>query len=371
MPTLTLAQLLSAKTPADFVSALLAEFSARNFPVTSWVEGGAARTLVESFAEVMADFSAAQLAIAKGGLLEEAEGPWLTLLARSNYSTVRKEATFAEWTVTLACSASAGPFTILPGQLWIASPSGLLFNNKNGGTLATNGTLALTFRAEQPGTTYNAGPLAVLKTPLPGVSVLASVLASSAVDEETDDQVSERAALQWALLATGATEETYKKWALDADPDVRRVRVLENLPVPGSVKVFIAREDSSALPADVTTVSDFINARRPLCVQVDVAQAVAVNVSVAATVRIRAADLATAQARIGADLLTLFRGLSIGDGSTTPALFKAELVEVLMALPGARNAVLSAPTDDVVLALGEVAVLSGFDPLTSITWQTF
>jgi uncharacterized phage protein gp47/JayE len=361
---LTLAQLLTTTTQAEYVTLLLAELAARGFPTTDWAVGGPERHMVESFAEIMADFTGPfGLQVAQGGFLEEATEEWLTLLARSNYNTTRKEATFATWEVTLEDTGNGGPYTVLPGQLWGASPAGQLFSNTDGGELALGGTLTLTFKAESPGTAHNAGPVSVLKTPLPGVEISASSLSSSAVDEESDEELRERAALQWADLAIGAVADSYKKWALDADVDVRRVQVEEDIPNPGGVRVSLARTDGTAEASDVTAVAAYIEERRPLTVDVTVQAAEEVEVDVDATVRIRASYLAAAQARVSGDLLVLLRGLAIGPET----LFRAEIIEVLMALPGARNTVLTTPAADVVLTAGQVAKLG----TVNITWQTF
>ncbi len=375
---LTLSQLLTAKTRDDFIALILSELQSRGFPVTNWVIGGMVRSLLETLCSTFADFSALLVVVTQGGLLEESSGDWLTLLSRSNFKTIRKEATFAEWDVTLACSAAAGPYTIVAGQLWATTAAGRLFNNLAGGVLATSGTLVLRFKAESSGVAYNSGPITALKTTLPGVSISLATLIESAADQETDPQLIERAQLQWALLAIGATDATYKKWALDSDVDVRRVRAKENTPAPGQVTVWIARQDGPATGPGGGTDQDTVQAylidpvRKVLCVTPVTTLAVAHNVTITGTALIRAADLGNAQAVIGDNLLTLFRALDISDGdATTGKLFRAEISEVFMALPGMKNFTLNAPAADVTLAEGEIAVLLAFDPLTSITWTTF
>jgi uncharacterized phage protein gp47/JayE len=371
---LTLSQLLTAKTRDEMVSLMLTELQAKGFPTTAWIIGGIIRSVIELVAKLLEDFSKMLVVITAGGLVEYAEGDWLTLLCRSNFNTIRKEATFAEWDVTLSCSASAGPYTITAGQLWASTAAGRLFNNKAGGTLNTSGTLTLRFKAESPGVLYNAGPVNILKTTLPGVTISASSLASSAADQETDSQLRERSLLQWSLLALGATAATYLKWALDSDIDVRRAFVQENNPNPGQVKVWIARQDTTATGGDATTVGNYLADpfRKVICVTPVVTAANNNNVSVTGTALIRETELEAAQELIADKLLELFRSFAIGDGNaTTSKLYKSELVEVFMALPGMKNFTLTTPALDVALAVGDVAVLSAFDPETSITWNTF
>lgn len=371
---LTLSQLLTAKTRDEMVSLMLTELQAKGFPVTHWLVGGMVRNLLETFARLLEDFSKLLVVVTAGGILEESEGDWLTLLARSNYKTTRKDATFAEWDVTLACATGAGPVNVTAGQLWAATSAGRLFNNKAAGVIPNGGSVTLRFKAESPGTAYNAGPVNILKTTIPGVSISASTLIESASDQETDAQLRERAQLQWTLLATGATEATYKKWVLDSDVDIRRVYVKEHTPIPGTVTAWIARQDTTATGGDQLTAQTYLDdpVRKVMNVTPAVELAVEELVSVTGTALIKTADLANAQAVIGDNLLALFRALDIGDGNaTTGKLFRAEIVEVFMALPGMKNFTLTTPAADVSLAEGEVAVLDGFDPMTDITWNTY
>lgn len=361
---LTLADLLVAKTAEEIKALILADLASRGFPVTDWESGGAARTLVETFSKIFEDFSALILAVTKGGLLEESDDGWLTLLARSNFETTRQEATFALHDVTLSCASGSGPYTIVAGQLWAKDASGLLFNNVNGGDLLEDDTLVLSFKAEQAGTDYNVAEdaITILATPLPGVSITASEATELAVDEETDEELRERAALQWSTLAAGGTEATYKKFALDASANVKRVKVEEDIPVPGSVRITLASTDGTVSGDDVDDVEAYLEPRRPLTVALVVQAADEVSVDIEATVKIKAADQAAAAAVVEDNLRALLRTIEIND-----TLYKAEIVEVLMALTGAKNAVVSDPAADVELGDAEVVTLGTVD----ITWETF
>ena len=164
---LTFADLIRLRTRDERRDALLAELSARGFPVTSWAAGGVARTLVEGVAQGDADLWLAVSAIARGGLLQYAEGDWLTELARSHYEVERIEATFARHTVRLSFTAG-GPGTIAPGQLVAANPSGLTFRSINTGTetipASGSGYLDLVVQCERAGLAGNSAPT-VLVTP--------------------------------------------------------------------------------------------------------------------------------------------------------------------------------------------------------------
>lgn len=206
------------------------------FPVTSWAVGRVARTLIEIVAGGLASLTTRLAQIAASGFLETAEGPWLTLFAASQYDVTRKPATFTTGYVTLTDSGGAGPYTITPGQCRVSTSGGLVFTNVDGGTLAENGTLELTFRAESSGESYNAplGSLTTLLTDLPGVTVdnpehgtTGTWLITAGADEESDSELRARCRDRWATLGAGGTAAAWRFWAMSAHEEVRRVRVRE------------------------------------------------------------------------------------------------------------------------------------------------
>jgi hypothetical protein len=168
------ASLLSLVTPLtreDVRRNALGLLQLVGFPVASWGPASVPRALVEVFSESVADLSATVSHIAQSGFLSFAEAEWLSLLAAEFFGVTRKPAVFARGTALLTDAGAAGPFTVLPGQLWAASKSGRRFTNLTGGTLVLGGKLPLEWKAEGAGASYNvaAGDLATLLTPLPGV----------------------------------------------------------------------------------------------------------------------------------------------------------------------------------------------------------
>ena len=170
MPTLVS---LLAPPSADQVKASLLSFlQARGFPVTDWAEGGVARTLVEMIARALAELSKLVAVIAASGFVAFSTGDWLTLVAAQVYALSRNPATFTQGVVILSDSAGAGPFTVVPGQLWFGSSDGRRFANTIGGVLPKSGALSLAVQAESPGSAFNVptGSVTTLLTPLPGVT---------------------------------------------------------------------------------------------------------------------------------------------------------------------------------------------------------
>jgi uncharacterized phage protein gp47/JayE len=365
----TLAELLTIPTRDEILAALYTELAARSFPITNWTTGGVERTIVESIAEALADFSGPlATTVTRWGFLEEAEGDALTVLCRSNFDTVRSPATFAEWTITLSDTGAGGPYIITAGQLWAQNGGGLNYNNTIGGTLPLSGTLVLTFKAESPGSAYNVGPVNILATPLPGVTITVNTLTTSATDEESDEDLRTRAALKWSLLGAGSTRSAYERNVLDSDPEIRRVLVLEDNPSPGDVRVYVAGLDATASAPAVAAANAYLDddVRRPLCTNPTVLAAVEVPAAITATVTIYASFQAAAAASVSQRLLELYRGKRISEADpAVDKIFTAEILEVLMGLEGAINATLTSPPIT-PLALGEMATLG----VVMLTWVT-
>ena len=169
----SLSDLIAPRTVERVKAALLALLQSRGFPVTDWAEGGVARTLVEMLAQALADLDQVVAKVAAAGFVALSSGDWLTLVAAQVYGLARNLATFTQGTVLLSDAASAGPFTIVPGQLYVQSTDGKRFTNLVGGVLTKGGTLSLQVQAESPGAAFNVpvGAISTLLTPLPGVTV--------------------------------------------------------------------------------------------------------------------------------------------------------------------------------------------------------
>jgi uncharacterized phage protein gp47/JayE len=169
----TLEDLTTPETPDQEKAGLLASLQAKLFPVTDWIPGSAGRTIVEAVSKALSDLTSLVSTIAAGGFLGYASGDWLTLLASDIYGLTRNPSAFTKGKVVLTAAATAGPFTIVAGQLFFKSTSGQIYVNTTGGTLSMGGTLTLSVQAQNPGSQGNApaNTVTVLATPLPGVTV--------------------------------------------------------------------------------------------------------------------------------------------------------------------------------------------------------
>jgi uncharacterized phage protein gp47/JayE len=359
----SLRDILTPKSRDAVLRELIDRLREQGFPITDWHPGGVARTILEVDAAALEDLYALVPAIAAGGYLATAQGPWLDLLAESAYDLRRHPATFARGRVVLTAELGFGPYTLEPGDLWVGTPDGLRYYNTTGGVLPMGGTLGVEIQSESPGSRYNVpiGAISVLHTPLPGVSVTnpPDWLLEAARDEETDEELRRRARLRWASLGTGATRAAYEFWALNAHHAVTKVRVLDDHPRgQGTVDVVIWGE--GGLGADVVSAVDaYIQERRPLTADVAVYSATPRTANVEATVYVRAGYLSQAQAAVVEELTALQRATPIGG-----TLYRSALIEALFARPYVVNVVLAQPTGDVVLGAVEALVLS-----PSLAWE--
>lgn len=351
------------------------EFSVPTFPVTSWRQGDVARTLVEIDAEALSNLGTLVAAIAKGGFLRSASGSWLTLLAREVYAVERNPAVATKGSVVLTDAASAGPFTLAPGQIRVASGSGLRFQSTNLTqlTLPQGGSLTITVQAEQPGAAYNVanGTITSLLSVLPGVTVnnpdpgSGTWVTTQGVDEESDAALVSRCEARWPESGYGSPAASYDLWARTASPSITRTKVQASGTVGGQVDVYVAGPSGPVVGGDVALAQAYITPRAPLTSTPVVASAAALAVTVTATLFGKAQYEAAAKLAAAAALEEFFRSLPIG-GTVYRNAVIAVLQKGTAANPvtGVENVTLTAPTSDAVLTTAQVATLT----LSPIAW---
>jgi uncharacterized phage protein gp47/JayE len=364
MPT-SLEQLTTPDTQADVRAALFAYLAAAGFPVTSWREGDVARTLVESFALALANQTSLRAKLAAGGLLREAEGDWLSLLASQVYDIDRNAAHPTAGVVLLAAAAGAGPYSIAPGQLWFASSGGLRYQSSNAETLtlAQGGTLQVSVQAEAAGQAYNVanGAMVALLTPLAGVTVTnpdpgsGTWITSQGTDEENDASLVARCAARWPESGYGSPAASYDLWARNADATITRTNVVADAAGPngGGVTVYVAGPSGPVGGGAVTAAQTAVNARAPLTAVATVVNASALAITVTATLYGKAQFQTSATAAATAALQALIAATAIGG-----KVYKSSIIAALMSATGVENATVAAPAGDTSLTAAQVATLT-------------
>jgi phage-related baseplate assembly protein len=351
---LSLKDLTTPPTQTEIEDVILVALLAAGFPITQWQTTGVARTLIKAVAKGTVSLANLIAKIAQAGFNSTATRDLLTLLAHEVYANDRYPATFATMGVTLrVTSALAGPYTILPSQLW-AKWGRRRYRNTTGGDLTFGGLdLDLTFIAESPGAGYNAPPnLLELTTELAGVEVVSSIVTVQGADEETDTALRLRDATKWGSVGSAANDLGYEYWARTASSSVTRVRVYEHTPVDGDVRVVLGGPSGAPDAGVVSTVQTYLEGVRALCVTVEAVAATPQNVVVGGTLYVKAshpnAPLAKAQAE--GNLSAYLATLPLGGTAELGDLYSA-----CTTVAGVENAILDL-TANVVLGANSVPV---------------
>jgi uncharacterized phage protein gp47/JayE len=353
---LSLKDLTTPPTEEDLINQFLGVLALAGFPVTQWQVGGVARTLLRIIARGCASLAQLIAKLAAAGFNSTAAGDWLTLLSREVFQNDRSPATFASGTARLALSSSlAGPYTITVGQLrftWNKKT----YKNTSGGTLTYPATLDVGFIADSPGSTFNAPDNALtLLTPLAGMSVSLSSVTSQGTDQELDPALREKNAGMWGTVGSTANSAGYATWARQASAQVTRVRVTENDPVDGHVKVRIAGPSGALAPEVVGAVQTFLEPFRALCVTLLVVSADNETVPVVGEIRISSGhpNAGNAPAQVNDALNRLAQAASIGG-----TLDLSDLYAAIEGVAGVSSSLLSAPAGDTTVGPDHVPVLA-------------
>jgi hypothetical protein len=370
--------------------------AAPSLQVTVWTASGALRQLVEIEAQALASLSAQQAALAAAGLTTNATGSWADLLGKQFYGLTRNPAAATAGQVTITDAQSAGPFTIVAGQMTFASTGGLLYTNTTGGTLTKGGTLALQVQALTPGAAYNVGNNTITTVAggtLPGVTVnnpdpgSGTWITSQGADAETDAAYMLRCQQRWPALGTSATASTYDLWAKSAEAaashatTISKTLVIVDPTTAGQIDIYLAGASGAVGGGAVTDAQTYINQRVPLTATTLIQAATNVVITLAGTVNYFAAKttLASVQAAVSAALINFFLSLGIGSdaGGANVKVFYNELLAVVGAAsetavgayPAIRNVsgfTVNAGTADIGLTTGQVATLTNSLTFTAV-----
>ncbi len=370
----SLSDLLSTKTLADWKRSIVNVATLVGLKTTNWGEGGFTRTLLALFAQLYTTAGDVIRIIAAGGFLDTAEGDWLTLLAKSVFNVERIEATYAKATAGLTLTNGGGGLYIFdPRDIVVARLDGTkTYRNTTGGVLSPGGTLTLDIEAEEAGTGSNAAidTITVLVTTFLGVTCTNSV-ALAGLDEESDPSLRLRCRDSYAVSASGGIKRAYEFIARSVvRPDgtaigVTRVQVVPP-PGDGTLDIYIATPSGEVAIDDVALVqADFDTKVTPY--GFDATAITATNVSIAVPCEIwlpssLAVTEAEARAAVLAALESYVETLPIGGVVIAPAggkvYWRALLGIVESAIPGTLKAELDAETDTTIAA-GEVPVWAG------------
>lgn len=391
MTITSVTEVLVAKTEDELVDEQLVAMAAAEppLPVTAWQPGDVALTLVETDAAALADLHQVVRLLGLAAFLSTAAdadggvGDWLTLRAKSTFDLDRIEATFTRGTVTLACTAAAGPHNIAPGQLVLTLPNGTRYRSTNASNVvvASGGTNTIAIQAEVAGTGGNqtlVGLVTIVSPALAGLSVTAasgvSWITATARDQETNAALVTRCRARWATLATAGcgTRDAYTFNLLGAImPDgttscgVTRVGFLSP-PGDGTVPIVIAGSSGLLTDGQRDGVRTYIDARRPVTDTPGINHATPVSANPVGTVTFKSGfNTSTNRSAVQTAIENYVNALPIGDDIASAFLDQAAVFSAIYAaVPGGFVDVdLSAPTDTAIAA-GEVARVTSYAGLT-------
>lgn len=371
MAAVTFDELMVPITRDQFVESMLQILADLGLPTTAWQELSAVREFIYATANSDAILSDSITPAARAGLLDYAEGQWLTLTADQEYDVERIVSTFATGDIRLT-ESDGDPHTFAAGDVRVLNETtGKTYTNTEGGTLTANGTLDLAFIADEPGSASDlvSGQTLSLLTAIPGVtpSYVADLLGQ---DEETDQSVRDRCRDSMAKASPNgpaAAYDYYAKSALRPDGTAVGVTRTKRVEANATVTLYCADADGGISAPDVAIVQDVIDLNVvPTGFTAVVVAASTLAVSLAFTLSrspTATASEASLETLINAAIASYFSSIPVGGDPSLSfqGIFVSTLIQRIRNAAGANvvDVVVTLPASDQALANNQVPVVSG------------
>lgn len=334
MADLTIADLVPSPSRDDVQAVLLASTGRSEFPITDWHSGGVWRTLLEIETEVIEDLVGQTIpTVIAEGFVEFADGDWLGALAHAQYGIDRAPATIASQTLTLACSAAAGPYALVSGRVFFTATDGKRYVLGTTGTLSTGGTLAVRATAESPGAALGLVNALDKASPLAGVTIvpgspaieIISTVSQFGSNSETDVSLISRCLARWPSLTAVLTQDRTVKWALAGSTEVTRTRLDADPANAGGVIVTLAGPSGGVTSTAVNDVQFYIDARAAITDWITAQAATELTITASGTVTVPSALADEIQAAADAAWVAYLASAQIGG-----VVFVARLIQAVM-----------------------------------------
>lgn len=373
--------LMARQSIADIRTSVIAACESVGFYVSRLPGLSRLRKLALDVVPVIVDMATGVNADAiRGGLLDYAEGAWLTLLAINLFGVERIGETFATTTVTFT-NGGANSYNFADGEVIVGN--GVVTYRAAAFTLSPSGNdgdeaeVSVTCTVAGSAGSADAGEIDTLVTTFDGVTCT-NVAAVNGTDEETDEQLRERCRLSRAALSNAGPVDAIEfvaRSATRADGSaigVTRVQVVEDIPSMGDVTVYLADADGTVAGGDVTTIDGLL---RTLVVPTGVnylgtSAATTVTVNLTLTARYKSSSGYSTdelEDMVESALGTMFSEHPIGGYIETPPnghMFLGEIEATIAAVRNEesgdrpiRSVSVTLPAADIELEPGEVAVL--------------
>lgn len=299
--------------------------------------------------------------ISKQALAHTAEGRWLDRHA-AEFGMARLAPTFAAGEIRLV----GDPSITVPAGLILQRADGIRYETTAGGITSGLGVATLPVRALAAGRSSNAqaGVALVLTSPLSRIDSNAEVAASGiglGADLEGDESLRARILHRKRMPPHGGAAHDYVAWAREIN-GVTRVFVdpVSATNARSSVGVWFLMDDlyANGVPqaADVDAVAAYIDVVRPAGAVVDVSAPtpVAINITIGGL----SPDTASVRDAIILELRDLFRRqVRVSTLSDPFTLYRSKIVEAISTAGAEDHHNLVAPSDDVSMSVGQLAVL--------------
>lgn len=361
--TISIWTLIVKETATTLLTKALELAEVVGLPVTSWRDGDPTKTGFQFLADILAAKEDVDTEIIKAGFLSEAEGDWKTVHASEVYGVERDAADYATSTVSLS-NTGGGYYDFGVGDVVVKSSlSDKTYHNTSTLTLPAGGTGDIAVAADEAGSGSSAGAdeIDTLVTGFLGVTITGST-AAVGTDAQSDSELDTDCQTTLGALSSNGPPDAYEHVALDEDltgtsVPTRATTVADA--VDGTVTLYIAGASGAVAGGVVSAVQDAVETwATPLCVTPTVVSAT--NVAVAFTATVSGDDVpGTAEADVTSAYGALLKALAISEGSgkvTLASLYT--LIYSTLVAKGASNlsVTISAPSADVTLSAGEVAV---------------
>ena len=236
-------------------------------------------------------------------------------------------------TESLAEFVTTGDAFVRAGNLYCDAPAEAIYAGKKGNAAA--------------------GEVNIMQNAPVGISSVSNPLPfTGGSDSESDEELRERVIKSYGSIPNGGNAAYYEMIASNVT-GVSTVRVLPRERGRGTVDIIITSDSGMPTTALINSVSAALDARREICVDIEVCAPISVSVDVTAEVSVASGyDAETVIENVENALNSYFNGTLLGK-----SILRAELGRIIYSVEGVSNYSLTEPAADVAVVGSKLAVL--------------
>lgn len=269
----------------------------------------------------------------------------------------RVEAERAKGKLTFSISSMLDTRLMVPQGTVCMTADAVAFETLEEGRISSGFTsVTVEAQAMEIGTAGNvaAGTVTVMQTPPDGIEMVTNAAPFSGGSEREDDETYRVRVLQaYNAMNNGVNGPFYRNLALSI-PGIDRAWVIRCPEGAGTVGLLVASDTGTVSDEAISQLKALLIEREELGIQVSVSRPESVEVSVTGKVLPAAGyTLGEAMEKVRPAIAGCFYGDSMGK-----TLYLSQLVHAAMETGAIDNIVLTAPTEDLVMAQNQQPVLS-------------